>query len=72
VRDLGAVEAALIRPQTGRYTDVVAEAAAYLGSLAINHPFVGRNKHIAFAAVDVFVRICGGHSSLDSHRGGIS
>jgi prophage maintenance system killer protein len=59
VRDLGAVGAALIRPQTGRYTNGVPEAAAYLEGLAINHPFVGRNKHIAFAAVPVFARING-------------
>ena len=31
-------------------------------SLANNHPFVGGNKHIAFTAADVFLRINGWHS----------
>lgn len=59
VRDPGALEAALFRPQTGYYDDIVAEAAALLESLAINHPFVDGNKRIAFAAADVFLRING-------------
>jgi len=59
VRDPGALEAALFRPQTGYYKDVVAEAAALLESLAINHPFVDGNKRIAFAAADVFLHING-------------
>ena len=59
VRDPGALEAALFRPQTGYYEDIVMEAAALLESLAINHPFVDGNKRIAFAAADVFLRING-------------
>ena len=59
VRDPGALEAALFRPQTGYYSDIIAEAAALLESLAINHPFVDGNKRIAFAATDVFLRING-------------
>ena len=59
VRDPGALEAALFRPQTGYYEDIVAEAAALTESLAINHPFVDGNKRIAFAAADVFLRING-------------
>ena len=50
LRDPGALEAALFRPQTGYYEDIVAEAAALMESLAINHPFVDGNKRIAFAA----------------------
>jgi len=59
VRDPGALEAALFRPQTGYYDDIVAEAAALMESLANNHPFVDGNKRIAFAAADVFLRING-------------
>ncbi|MEI6481867.1 MAG: type II toxin-antitoxin system death-on-curing family toxin [Betaproteobacteria bacterium] len=59
VRDPGALEAALFRPQTGYYDDIVAEAAALMESLAINYPFVDGNKRIAFAAADVFLRING-------------
>jgi len=61
VRDLGALEAALFRPQTGYYEDIVAEAAALMESLAVNHPFVDGNKRIAFAASDVFLRVNGWH-----------
>lgn len=59
LRDPGALEAALFRPQTGYYADIVAEAAALLESLAVNHPFVDGNKRVAFAAADVFLRING-------------
>lgn len=59
VRDPGALEAALFRPQTGYYKDIVAEAAALMESLVINHPFVDGNKRIAFAATDAFLRING-------------
>ncbi len=59
VRDPGALEAALFRPQTRYYDDIVAEAAALMESLAINHPFVDGNKRIAFAAAEVFLRING-------------
>ena len=59
VRDMGAVEAAVFRPQCGYYSDVVQEACALLESLLINHPFVDGNKRAAFAACDVFLRING-------------
>jgi death on curing protein len=59
VRDLGALEAAVFRPQCGYYEDIVTEAAALFESLAINHPFIDGNKRIAFAATDVFLRING-------------
>ena len=59
VRDPGALEAALFRPQTGYYDDIVMEASSLLESLAINHPFVDGNKRVAFAAADVFLRING-------------
>ncbi|MDO8290853.1 MAG: type II toxin-antitoxin system death-on-curing family toxin [Parvibaculum sp.] len=59
VRDMGALESALFRPQTGYYDDVIAEAAALLESLAVNHPFIDGNKRIAFAVADVFLRLNG-------------
>ncbi len=59
VRDPGALEAALFRPQAGYYEDIVAEAAAFMESLANNHPFIDGNKRIAFAAADAFLRING-------------
>jgi death on curing protein len=59
VRDAGALESALHRPQTGYYDTLVHEAAALLESLVQNHPFVDGNKRLAFAVADVFLRING-------------
>jgi death on curing protein len=59
LRDAGALEAALFRPQSGYYDDLIAEASALFESLAINHPFLDGNKRIAFAAADIFLRING-------------
>ena len=59
VRDMGAVEAAVFRPQCGYYKSIAEEAAALLESLLISHPFVDGNKRVAFAACDVFLRING-------------
>jgi death on curing protein len=59
VRDVGALESALHRPQTGYYDTIIHEAAALLESLVQNHPFVDGNKRVAFAVVDVFLRING-------------
>ena len=59
VRDGGALESALFRPQSGYYEDVIEEAAALFESLILNHPFVDGNKRTAFAAMDVFLRLNG-------------
>ncbi len=59
VRDPGALEAAIYRPQSGYYKDLIQEASALMESLVINHPFLDGNKRIAFAATDVFLRING-------------
>jgi death-on-curing protein len=59
IRDAGALESALHRPQTGFYDTLVHEAAALLESLVQNHPFMDGKKRVAFAVVDVFLRING-------------
>lgn len=59
VRDLGALESALYRPQTGYYEDLAAMAAAMFESLLMNHPFIDGNKRVAFFATDVFLRLNG-------------
>ena len=56
VRDKGAVEAAVFRPQTGYYNSLEEEAAALMESLGNNHAFLDGNKRIAFTATDVFLR----------------
>lgn len=59
VRDMGLLESALFRPQTGYYKDVVQMAAALMESLIINHPFVDGNKRVAFFLTDTFLRTNG-------------
>lgn len=59
VRDPGLLEAALFRPQTGYYADLVEEASALWESLAQNHPFIDGNKRTAFASVYTFLAING-------------
>lgn len=57
IRDMGALQAALYRPQSGYYDDVIQEAAALWESLSQNHPFVDGNKRVAFAVMDTFLRL---------------
>ena len=59
VRDLGLIESALLRPQTGYYRDTIEEAAALWESLAMNHGFVDGNKRVAFACMDIFLGLNG-------------
>lgn len=66
VRDMGALESAVARPQSGYYKDVIESAAALLESLTMNHPFVDGNKRVAFAATDVFLKINGFRFDLNS------
>ncbi|HKI24785.1 MAG TPA: type II toxin-antitoxin system death-on-curing family toxin [Candidatus Sulfotelmatobacter sp.] len=71
VRDAGAVEAAVFRPQTGYYDSVEEEAAALMESLGMNHGFLDGNKRIAFTAADVFLRqngFCLDVSADEGHR----
>lgn len=65
VRDLGLLESALFRPQTGYYDGLLAMAAALFESLLMNHPFVDGNKRVAFFATDVFLRINGFRIDVD-------
>ena len=59
VRDMGQLEAALFRPQSGNYDDLIAEVAAPWESLSQNHPFVDGNKRTAFASTFTFLAING-------------
>src|SRR5271167_2278287 len=59
VRDPGQLEAALYRPQSGYYAEVLEEAAALWESLGQNHPFIDGNKRTAFAAMVTFLAING-------------
>ncbi|MBS0580630.1 MAG: type II toxin-antitoxin system death-on-curing family toxin [Proteobacteria bacterium] len=68
LRDAGALEAALHRPQTGYYDTQIHQAAALLEGLVQNHPFIDGNKRIAFAVTDVFLRINGYAIAGDSEE----
>ena len=59
VRDRGLIEAALLRPQTGYYGDIIEEAAALWESLSMNHGFVDGNKRVAFACMEIFLDMNG-------------
>ena len=66
--DLGLLESALFRPQTGYYPDLIAEAAALFESLLMNHPFTDGNKRVAFALTDIFLRINGYKFNIGSKQ----
>ena len=66
LRDMGALESAILRPQMGYYGGLIEEAAAMLESLAMNHPFVDGNKRTAFAATEIFLRMNGSFIDCDS------
>lgn len=68
VRDMGQLEAALFRPQTGYYPDIIAEAAALWESLSQNHPFIDGNKRTAFAVAFTFLAVNGVGITADEQR----
>lgn len=59
VRDMGLLESALYRPQTGYYDNIIQMSAALFESLLMNHPFVDGNKRAAFFVTDTFLRLNG-------------
>jgi death-on-curing protein len=69
VRDKGAIEAAVFRPQTGYYNSLEEEAAALMESLGNNHGFLDGNKRIAFTATDVFLRRNGLYIEVEGASG---
>lgn len=59
LRDQGALESAVFRPQTGYYMSLSEEAAALLESLVNNHAFLDGNKRVGFAATHTFLLMNG-------------
>jgi death-on-curing protein len=68
LRDPGALEAALFRPQSGYYADLIEEASALWESLAQNHPFIDRHKRVSFAATYTFLFINGTRITADAGK----
>jgi death-on-curing protein len=69
VRDMGLLESALIRPQTGYYDSLSMQAAALMQSLCQNHCFVDGNKRVAFAATAIFLRMNGYRLNVQADDG---
>lgn len=69
VRDLGLLESALLRPQTGYYDTLSLQAAALFQSLCRNYCFVDGNKRVAFATAAIFLRMNGYRLKLDASDG---
>ena len=59
IRDMAALETALLRPQVGNYERVTAAGAALFESMVTLRPFARGNKPTAFAVMDVFLRVNG-------------
>ncbi len=64
LRDRGALEAAVARPQMtfggeDLYPDLAPKAAALMHSLVMNHPFVDGNKRVGAHAALLFIRVNG-------------
>ena len=57
--DINVLISALERPRSGYYSSLDEEGAALFQSLWLNHGFLDGNKRIAFAALDVFLRLNG-------------
>ncbi len=68
LRDPGALESALLRPQLGYYDGLLEDAAALMESLAMNHPFVDGNKRVAFFVTDAFLRMNGSYIDCDGEE----
>jgi death-on-curing protein len=66
LRDQGALEAAVFRPQTGYYNDISEEAAALVESLVNNHAFLDGNKRVGFAAMHTSLLINGFDLNISS------
>ncbi len=62
LRDRGALQAAATRPQTAAFyegADLVAQAAALITGIALNHPFLDGNKRTAAIAGYTFLDLNG-------------
>jgi death-on-curing protein len=69
VRDLGLLESALLRPQTGYYETLSLQAAALLQSIIQNHSFIDGNKRVAFATTAIFLRMNGYRLKVEADNG---
>lgn len=68
LRDMAALESAVLRPQTGYYDGIIHQGAALMESLTMNHCFLDGNKRVGFFSTDVFLRLNGFRIECDSRE----
>ena len=68
LRDMGALESAIMRPQIGYYDSLIEEATALMESLAMNHPFMDGKKQVYFAATEALLGMNGYLIDCDSEE----
>lgn len=59
VRDMGLLESAILRCQSGYYNSLSEQAASLMQSLCMNHCFIDGNKRVALLATVVFLKMNG-------------
>jgi len=59
VRDMGLLESALLRSQSGYYSSLAEQGASLLQSLCMNHCFVDANKRITLLSTIIFFKMNG-------------
>lgn len=67
-RDRAGLEAALARPQTGYYKDLIEEGAALWESLSRNPPLIDGNKRISITTAVSFLRMNEAEIAVDDHE----
>lgn len=56
-RDLGLLESAILRCQSGYYSTLAEQAASLLQNLCMNHCFIDGNKRVALLATVIFLKM---------------
>lgn len=72
IRDLGLIESAVARPQSGfggeyLYKNIYDMAAALLQSILKNHPFIDGNKRTALSSTAIFLKV-NGYKLINNHQ----
>jgi death-on-curing protein len=69
IRDMGLLESAVFRPQTGYYGGLIEEASALMESLGNNHAFIDGNKRVSFVMTDAMLRANGYFLDVEPFEG---
>src|ERR1700732_739247 len=69
VRDMGLLESAAFRSQTGYSSGLIEEASALVESLANNHAFIDGNKRVSFVMTDAMLRANGYFLDVEPFEG---